>query len=291
MIFEQSQNGTTPVRSVKSHRVFFSAAVRCKNANLSHADHIFHFGPSGAEKGAGFNFELWISLEGDIHSESGWILSEEEMHRLLWGQAAVFDHQSIHETIPEFRELNPTLENLAEFLFRNMKRTLNEMGISARLTRLRLCEGQKTWVDILVEETKETLLLTRAYSLQAVHRHHNPNLSWEENLSLYNKCSALHEHEYAIEVTVEGAADIQTELVMNRGKMDETVRKQVVEPYGLTYLNDMLGNTSGEVLTEKWSEALRAIWGSRFSYLVVRETRKNSFVEVERGASAALLLS
>jgi 6-pyruvoyltetrahydropterin/6-carboxytetrahydropterin synthase len=148
-----------------------------------------------------------------------------------------------------------------------------------------------SWVDILVEEAKEVLFLTRSYSLQAVHRHHNPDLSWEENLSLYNKCSALHGHEYTIEVTVEGAADIQMGLVMSRGEMDETVRKNIIEPYGLTYLNDLMGNTSGEVLTEKWSEILRGVWGSRFSYLVVRETRKNSFVEAERGVSAALLLS
>jgi 6-pyruvoyltetrahydropterin/6-carboxytetrahydropterin synthase len=278
-------------RSIKSHRVFFSAAVRCKNASLSNVDNIFHFGPSGGEKAAGFNFELWVSLEGNIDSESGWILSEEEMHQLLWSQAAIFDHQCIHETIPEFRDLNPTLENLAGFLFRNMKKTLNEMRASAQLTRLRLSEGPKTWVDILVEEAKEVLFLTRSYSLQAVHRHHNPDLSWEENLSLYNKCSALHGHEYTIEVTVEGAADIQMGLVMSRGEMDETVRKNIIEPYGLTYLNDLMGNTSGEVLTEKWSEILRGVWGSRFSYLVVRETRKNSFVEAERGVSAALLLS
>lgn len=279
------------MRSIKSHRVFFSAAARCKSANLSDAENIFQFGPSGGAKGAGFNFELWASLEGNIDSESGWILSEDEMHQLFWSQAEIFDHKSIHEVIPEFRDLNPTLENLAGYLFRNMKRTLREMGISAQLARLRLCEGQNTWIDILLEEAREILFLTRAYSLQAVHRHHNPDLSLEENLVLYNKCSALHGHEYTIEVTVEGVADIQTGLIMSRGEMDEVVRKHVIEPYGLTYLNDLVGNTSGEVLTEKWSEMLRGVWGSRFSYLVVRETRKNSFVEAERGVSAALLLS
>lgn len=277
------------MRIIKYHRVFFSAAVACRHSKWNSVESQFHFGPSGSPHGAGFNFELWVGVEGRLSEESGWIVSEEELHGLVWKQAKKLDHCAVHQVVAEFRKINPTTENLAVYLFWGLVDLLKNKNPSAEITRLRLIEGENTWVDIIANEWP-TIFLTRSYRIHAVHRHHNPNLTSEENLLIYNKCSSLHGHEYIVEVSVKGEIDAQTDLLLSRGVMDKQVQENIVEPYNMTFLNEVLGNTSGEVLTVRWSQILRNIWDTRFCQLVVRETRKNSFVEASSKLDRSLML-
>lgn len=278
------------MRILKSHRVFFSCASCCRISSWSDEENLFHFGPSGSRQGAGFNLELWASIEGPVDEETGWLLSEKDFDRLLWSQASQLDHRAIHQVIPEFQQENPTLENLAKFLLQGLEMDLKRSQLQRiRVVRLRLIAGEGTWIDILPDE-EPRFYLSKTYRLPAVHRHHNPQLSMEENRRLYDKCSALHGHEYVMEISVRGLIDERTGLVKSRGEMDREVKKMILDPFAHTLLNDKMGNTSGEILTEKWSEILRQSWGQAFAFLIVRETRKNSFVEASERMSSALLM-
>lgn len=78
------------------------------------------------------------------------------------------------------------------------------------------------------------LYLTRTFEFSAAHRIHNPALSDARNRELYGKCNnpAGHGHNYALEVTVRGNPDPESQYVM-----DIAVLKAVVEEHVLARLD------------------------------------------------------
>ena len=72
---------------------------------------------------------------------------------------------------------------------------------------------------------------TRAYTISASHRLHSDALSAEANRETFGKCNNPHGHghNYRIEVTVGGAVDTATGMVINMATLDAVVRKEVLE--------------------------------------------------------------
>jgi 6-pyruvoyltetrahydropterin/6-carboxytetrahydropterin synthase len=54
-----------------------------------------------------------------------------------------FDHQHLNEDVAEFRELNPSVENIADVCFRLLEPEL----LPLRLVNVRVYETPKTWAD------------------------------------------------------------------------------------------------------------------------------------------------
>jgi 6-pyruvoyltetrahydropterin/6-carboxytetrahydropterin synthase len=82
--------------------------------------------------------------------------------------------------------------------------------------------------------------LTRRYRFSAAHRLHNDALSVEENRRLYGKCDNPfgHGHNYVLDVTVAGEVDPATGMVFDLGLLDQTVKREVLERFDLTNLNE-----------------------------------------------------
>ena len=100
------------VKIRKSHRVFFSSAVRCSHHEFSPEANWRAFGPAGGGGGCGFNFELSASIEGSPDPETGWILSEEDFDAMLREVVQDWDHSFLNDSEPKFKALNPTPENM-----------------------------------------------------------------------------------------------------------------------------------------------------------------------------------
>lgn len=121
-----------------------------------------------------------------------------------------------------------------------------------------------------------TQLHSYAFKVNCAHRHYNPELSEEKNKQLYYKCFYPHGHEYELIITV--CSDISfrfTDLV----KWGED---QIVDPYNKSFLNDKMGNTSGELILEFFANKLLNNLRPNFKLvnLTLKETFKNSFVKV-----------
>jgi 6-pyruvoyltetrahydropterin/6-carboxytetrahydropterin synthase len=80
---------------------------------------------------------------------------------------------------------------------------------------------------------------TRAYTISASHRLHSDALSTEANVATFGKCNNPHGHghNYRIEVTVGGAVDATTGMVINMATLDAVVRKEVLERFDHMNLN------------------------------------------------------
>jgi 6-pyruvoyltetrahydropterin/6-carboxytetrahydropterin synthase len=81
--------------------------------------------------------------------------------------------------------------------------------------------------------------LSRRYRFSASHRLHNEVYSEQENREIYGKCNNPHGHghNYILEVTAAGQIDPQTGMVCDMEKLDEAVRKSVIDRFDHTNLN------------------------------------------------------
>ena len=111
------------------------------------------------------------------------------------------------------------------------------------------------------------LSVTRSFSFEAAHQ-----LEWHAGA-----CKNLHGHSYKLEVTVAGAVD-DNGIVIDFSDLAEIVRREVIDRFDHTYLNDLLPNPTAELIaTEIWAR-LSGV-GLSLHRIVLWET-DNSRVEI-----------
>ena len=133
------------------------------------------------------------------------------------------------------------------------------------------------------------LELTRAYHFSAAHRLDNPALAPAENERLYGPCARLHGHNYYLEVTVRGAPDRETGMLVDLDVLDAVVAREVVDHVdhrALETVPALAGVvTTGEGLARAFWRRLAPALGGRLARVAVVETAKNRFEY--RGEAAA----
>jgi 6-pyruvoyltetrahydropterin/6-carboxytetrahydropterin synthase len=124
------------------------------------------------------------------------------------------------------------------------------------------------------------ILLTKSYSLPALHTLAGEGFSKEENLRVFGPCSRLHGHDYRIEATVSGPVDPASGLVINRDALDNVVKKHLLEPFDGTNLSDHFRHTTGEALAVEFFGILKGCLPADVELVRIRlhETAKNSFI-------------
>jgi 6-pyruvoyltetrahydropterin/6-carboxytetrahydropterin synthase len=70
--------------------------------------------------------------------------------------------------------------------------------------------------------------LSRAVHFSASHHYHRPDWSEEENLQRFGASADVHEHDYRCEVTVKGAIDPHTGMVIDLGELDRILESEVI---------------------------------------------------------------
>src|ERR1700739_1846015 len=86
------------------------------------------------------------------------------------------------------------------------------------------------------------VLLTRKIEFSASHLYHNPNLSAEENRRIFGKCNNPHGHghNYTLEVTVSGAVDARTGMVVDLKQLKSLLESEVLQVLDHRFLNKEL---------------------------------------------------
>ena len=83
------------------------------------------------------------------------------------------------------------------------------------------------------------MIITRKIEFSASHVCRNPALSDEENRRLFGLAANPHGHghNYVLEVSVEGAPDVVTGMVLDLKELKDVLNREVVEPYDHRFLN------------------------------------------------------
>jgi 6-pyruvoyltetrahydropterin/6-carboxytetrahydropterin synthase len=125
-----------------TRRLHFNAAHRLHNPKLSAADNRRIFGLCNNPNYHGHNYELEVSLEGEIDPTTGYVADLGEVKRLVEESVIQhLDHKNLNLDVPEFKDLIPTTENLVVVIWR-----LLEGRLSGRLKRLVLWETPRNYV-------------------------------------------------------------------------------------------------------------------------------------------------
>ena len=127
--------------------------------------------------------------------------------------------------------------------------------------------------------------ITRRETFAAAHRLFKPELSDEENLELFGKCSNpnWHGHNYTLEVIVAGEVDADTGFVMDLKDLKEIVRKNVISKVDHKNLNldtdFMKGKipTSENIVIAIWNELKDKITKGKLYSVKLYETENNYF--------------
>ena len=127
--------------------------------------------------------------------------------------------------------------------------------------------------------------ITRRETFAAAHRLFKQELSDEENLKLFGKCSNpnWHGHNYTLEVIVAGKVDADTGFVMDLKDLKEIVRKNVITKVDHKNLNldtdFMKGKipTSENIVIAIWNELEDKITKGKLFSVKLYETENNYF--------------
>jgi len=105
------------------------------------------------------------------------------------------------------------------------------------------------------------IYLTRRERFCAAHRMYREELSDEENLQIYGKCSnpLWHGHNYVLKVTVRGEADPQVGYFMNANRLKEIIAEKVIAKLDHKNMNLETDFMKGKVATTE--NLAMAIWG------------------------------
>ena len=117
-------------------RYRFSASHRLHSTHLSTEENCRVFGKCNNPYGHGHNYVLEVTVSGDIDPATGMIANLADLDAFVESQVLEeFDHKSLNEDVPAFREKVPTTENLCIEIYERLK-SFRE----AKLERIRVQE-------------------------------------------------------------------------------------------------------------------------------------------------------
>ena len=126
-----------------TRRVHFNAAHRLHNPALSDDENRRLFGPCNNPNYHGHNYELDISVAGEVDPRTGYVVDLGEVKRIAEATViAALDHKNLNLDVPAFRALNPTAENIVIVIWEML-----EWRLPGRLVKLVLWETPRNSVS------------------------------------------------------------------------------------------------------------------------------------------------
>jgi 6-pyruvoyltetrahydropterin/6-carboxytetrahydropterin synthase len=103
-------------------RYRFAASHRLNSAKLSEDENQRIYGKCNNPYGHGHNYTLEVRVSGAIDPSTGMIANLADLDAFV-NQRVIepFDHHSLHDEVPAFREAVPTTENLCIEIFRRIE--------------------------------------------------------------------------------------------------------------------------------------------------------------------------
>ena len=128
-----------------SQKFEFSASHRLHNPALSDEENRRTFGKCNNPHGHGHNYEVQVTLVGKPDAKG--VLIDIPRFEQIVATAVIdrFDHRNLNAEIPEFRELIPSVENIAMTIYRLLKPKFQSE--SAKLASVTVWETPKTWCE------------------------------------------------------------------------------------------------------------------------------------------------
>jgi len=131
-------------RARVTRRVHFSAGHRLHNPGFSEERNREVYGLCNNPSGHGHNYDLEVTVEGEVDPETGYVMDLGRLKELL-GETVLgdLDHANLNVDVPWLKDVIPTTENLAVSIWRRLDGMLDD----ARLVSVRLWETERNSVE------------------------------------------------------------------------------------------------------------------------------------------------
>lgn len=110
------------MRVTVSRKAHFNAAHRLYRKDWSFEKNDEIFGKCNNPNFHGHNYELIVSVTGEIDKETGYVIDMKILKDIIKTEVEeAFDHKNLNVEVPEFKELNPTAENIVVVIYNKIK--------------------------------------------------------------------------------------------------------------------------------------------------------------------------
>src|SRR5690606_34152401 len=108
-------------------KAHFNAAHRLFRKDWSDEKNAVVFGKCSYPNFHGHNYELIVGLTGEIDPETGYLIDLKILKDIIYIEVETpFDHKNLNIDVPEFKNLNPTVENISVVIWNKLRKRLDQ---------------------------------------------------------------------------------------------------------------------------------------------------------------------
>lgn len=136
--------GMIPKKVAVFRKEHFNAAHRLNNPNWSDEKNERVYGKCNNYNYHGHNYDLIVQVTGEVDLETGYVMDMKILSDLI--KTAVldkFDHKNLNLDTEEFKDLNPSAENIAIVIYDKLKSQINPQFD----LKIRLYETERNFVE------------------------------------------------------------------------------------------------------------------------------------------------
>ena len=114
------------MRFTVSRKAHFNAAHRLYRKDWSFEKNDEIFGKCNNPNFHGHNYDLIVHVTGEIDKETGYVMDMKVLKDIIKSEVEdAFDHKNLNLEVPEFKDLNPTAENIVVVIYDKIKPKLD----------------------------------------------------------------------------------------------------------------------------------------------------------------------
>jgi len=108
-------------------KAHFNAAHRLYRDDWNEEKNISVFGKCSNPNFHGHNYELEVGISGEIDNETGFLIDIEKLKCIIKEEVEDYlDHKNLNIDIPDFKNLNPTMENIVIVIWNRLRERLEK---------------------------------------------------------------------------------------------------------------------------------------------------------------------
>jgi 6-pyruvoyltetrahydropterin/6-carboxytetrahydropterin synthase len=115
------------LRTAIIRKEHFNSAHRLNNPNWSEEKNKEVFGKCNNPNFHGHNYQLEVKVIGDVDPETGYVMDVKVLKDIIRKNVLErYDHKNLNLDVSDFKNLNPTVENIAQVVYTHISKDLPE---------------------------------------------------------------------------------------------------------------------------------------------------------------------
>lgn len=129
-----------------TRREHFNAAHRLFRKEYDDKKNYEVFGPCSNPNWHGHNYELWVTIKGEINPETGFLVNLKDLSKILKEKVIQkVDHKNINTEVAFMQGKLASTENLAVAIWKEIEERVKEIG--AQLHCIKISETENNFVE------------------------------------------------------------------------------------------------------------------------------------------------